>query len=123
LKTAPDGTLRVVVPDDRCGMQVEALRAFPLKHPEQFIVLRDGTGKELGVLRDLDSLPAPVSTQLREQLRRRYFLPRITAIRSVTERFGSSIWELETDRGPRSVTTRQMNDAVAEAEPGRYILT
>jgi hypothetical protein len=123
LETAPDGTLRAVVPNDRCGLQVEALRAFPLKFPDEYIVLRDGAGKELGVLRDLKSLPAPASTQLREQLRRRYFLPLITAIIAVTERFGSSIWELETDRGPRSITTRQMNEAVAEAEPGRYIIT
>jgi hypothetical protein len=102
---------------------VEVLRAFPLKYPDEFIVLRDGAGKELGVLRDLTSLPVPASTQLREQLHRRYFLPSITAITSVTERFGSSVWELETDRGPRSITTRQMNEAVAEAEPGRYIIT
>jgi hypothetical protein len=99
------------------------LRAFPLKYPDEFIVLRDGGGKELGVLRDLTSLPVPAITQLRQQLHRRYFLPSITAITSVTERFGSSVWELETDRGPRSITTRQMNEAVAEAEPGRYIIT
>jgi hypothetical protein len=123
LEIAPDGTLRAVLPNDRCGLQVEVLRAFPLKYPEEYIVLRDGAGKELGVLRDLKSLPSPASTQLREQLHRRYFLPTITSITSVTERFGSSVWELETDRGPRSITTRQMNEAVAEAEPGRYIIT
>jgi hypothetical protein len=123
LEVAPDGTLRAVVPDDRCGLRVEVLRAFPLKYPDEYIVLRDGAGKELGVLRDLKSLPEQASTRVREELHRRYFLPQITAISSVTERFGSSIWELQTDRGPRSITTRQMNEAVAEAEPGRYIIT
>ena len=123
LEVAPDGTLRAVVPNDRCGLQVEALRAFPLKYPDEYIVLRDGAGKELGVLRDLKSLPAQASTHIRQELHRRYFLPSITAITKVTERFGSSVWELETDRGPRSITTRQMNEAVTEPEPGRYIIT
>lgn len=122
-ETAPDGTLRVVVADDRCGLRVEALRAFPLKYPEEHIVLRDGAGKELGVLRDLQSVSEPVRELLREQLRRRYFLPQIMGIFKVTERFGSSIWDLQTDRGARSVTTRQMNEAVSEIGPGRYLLT
>jgi Domain of unknown function (DUF1854) len=120
---APDGTLRVVVPGDRCGMQVEAWRAFPLSHPEEHIVLRDGVGHEIGVIRALNEVPEPAVALLRAQLRRRYFLPRVTVIHNVTERFGSSVWELQTDRGPRLVTTRQMNEAVSEVEPGRYIIT
>ena len=120
---APDGTLRVVVPDDRCGTQVEAWRAFPLSYPDKEIVLRDGAGQEIGVVRDLKDVPEPAAALLHAQLRRRYFLPRVTAIHNVTERFGSSVWELQTDRGPRSVTTRQMNEAVTEVEPGRYIIT
>lgn len=122
-QTAPDGTLRVQVEGDRCGLRVEALRAFPLKHPEEYIVLRDGANKEIGILRSLQEWPADVSTLLREQLRRRYFLPQITGINSVTDRFGSSVWEVETDRGPRSLTTRQFNEAMFEVEPKRYLLT
>lgn len=121
--TAPDGTLRVVIANDRCGMRVETLRAFPLTHPEEHIVLRDGAGKEIGVLRDLKTLGEPAQTLLHEQLKRRYFLPVVTSIRSVTERFGSSVWELETDRGSCSVTTRQMNEAVFEVEPNRFLIT
>ena len=122
-ETAPDGTLRVIIANERCGLRVEAWRAFPLSFPDEHIALRDGAGQELGVLRDLKDLPETVRDLLHEQLRRRYFLPRVTAIYSVTERFGSSIWELQTDRGPRSVTTRQMNEAVSEIEPGRYLIT
>ena len=122
-ETAPDGTLRVTVPGDRCGLRVEVMRAFPLKHPEEQIVLRDGGGEEIGVLRDLKSLPENVREQLREQLRRRYFLPRVLAILDVKERFGSSQWELETDRGRRNVTTRVMHEAIFEIEPGRFLLT
>ncbi|MBV9468697.1 MAG: DUF1854 domain-containing protein, partial [Abitibacteriaceae bacterium] len=108
----PDGTLRVIVPDDRCGLRVDAFRAFPLSHPEEYIVLRDGNNKEIGALRDVKELPPQAASLVREQLRRRYFLPRVTAIYNITERFGSSVWELETDRGRCTVTTKAMNEAV-----------
>jgi hypothetical protein len=121
-QTAPDGTLRVLTPD-RCGLQVQVLRAFPLSYPEEHIVLRDGGGGELGMLRDLRDLQGPARDLLREELRRRYFLPVITQIYDIAERFGSSVWDLQTDRGRCTVTTRQMNESVAELEAGRYIIT
>jgi len=123
IEQAPDGTMRVTVPEDRCGLRVEAMRAFPLSHPEEHIVLRDGAGKEVGVLRHLAEVPEPALGLLREQLRRRYFLPRVTAIHDVSERFGSSLWDLETDRGRCTISTRQMNEAVSEVGPGRFLIT
>ena len=123
IETAPDNTLRLMIPDDRCGLRVEVFRAFPLSNPEHQIVLRDGAGKELGILQDLNELPPIAAHLVREQLERRYFLPRVTAIRSVTERFGSSLWDLETDKGHRIVSTKQLNEAVFEISPGRYFIT
>ena len=38
IEQAPDGALRVTLMDNRCGLQVEAMRAFPLSHPEEYIV-------------------------------------------------------------------------------------
>jgi hypothetical protein len=120
---APDGTLRVIVPDVKCAIRVEPVRAFPLSHPEEHIVLRDGKNKEVGTLEKLKDVPEPAQTWLRDGLQRRYFLPRITGIHDIAERFGSSVWDLETDRGRHTVTTGQMNEAVHEVEPGRYLLT
>lgn len=122
-QTATDGTLRVVVPDERCGLQVQALRAFPLSHNEEHVVLRDGAGKEIGILRDLKTLPQDAQQLVRAQLHRRYFLPKILKIYSVFERFGTTQWELETDRGYRNVTTKPINDALHEMSPHRYFLT
>jgi len=121
-RRAPDGTLRLLLAD-RCGLNVEPYRAFPLSHPEEYIVLRDGAGQELGILRELNQVPEPTRALLRELLHRRYFLPRVLAIHGITERFGSSVWDLQTDRGRCTVTTRQMNEAVFEVETGRYLIT
>jgi hypothetical protein len=122
IERAPDNTLRVMVPDVRCGLKVEVLRAFPLSHPDENIVLRDGGGAEIGVLRRLADVPQPARGLLEEQLRRRYFLPRITKILDISERFGSAVWEVETDRGPRHVVTEQLHEALHEMEAGRRFL-
>ena len=120
---APDGTLRMTVQDQRCALRVEARYAFALSHPGEEIVLRDGADKEVGVLRTLTEVPEPAHTWLREQLARRYFLPQITAIYNIIERFGSSVWDLETDRGRVIASTRQMHEAIHEMGNGRFILT
>jgi len=122
-ETAPDGTLRVTVPGDGCGLRVESLRAFPLSHPEEYIVLRDGSGTEIGLIRSLKELPPMAAKLVREQIERRYFLPQVTEIYNIAERFGSSVWDLQTDRGRCEVTTRQMNESVFEIDPGRFLIT
>lgn len=121
--TAPDGTMRVIVPGDRCSLQVQVLRAFPLSHSEEQIVLRDGANKEVGILRDLEGLPESAREIVRAQLHRRYFLPRVLKIHRVFERFGTTQWDLDTDRGRREVTTKPINDALFEMSPGRYFIT
>jgi len=120
---APDGTLRVTLQDKLCALQVEARCAFALSHPEEQIVLRDGADKEVGVLQTLNEVPQPAQKWLREQLERRYFLPQITAIHDITERFGSLVWDVDTDRGRILVSTRQMHEAIYEIEPGRFLIT
>lgn len=122
LEAAPEGTLRLQIEDDRCGFNVEVLRAFPLSHPDENLVLRDGGGTELGVLETLQQLPEAAQKLANEQLARRYFLPKITKINSIFERFGSSIWDVETDRGPVTISSKPMNESLFEIAPRRYIL-
>jgi hypothetical protein len=42
---------------------------------------------------------------LHHSLQNRYFLPQITKIHSIAEKFGTSQWDVETDRG--ASTSRQ----------------
>ena len=120
---APDGTLRAIIEGEKCALRVEARRAFPLSHEREHISLRDGADKEIGVLRSLDEVPQPAREWIEAQLERRYFLPQVTAIYDIIERFGSSVWDLQTDRGRVTVSTRQMHEAVHEVEPGRFLIT
>ena len=71
----------------------------------------------------LDDLPKTARGWLEEQLERRYFLPQVLAIHDIMERFGSSVWDLQTDRGRVTVSTRQMHEAIHEVEPNRFLIT
>lgn len=122
VKIGPDGTLRAEIMDDRCVLRLDVVRAMPLSKPEEQIVLRDGGGNEVGVIERIDSVPEPSQGLLRESLRRRYFLPRILKINHIHERFGSSSWDVETDRGPVTIDTKAMHEALTEISPGRYLL-
>ena len=122
LESAPDDTLRVVIEGDRCGRDVQVLRAFPLSSPDENIVLRDGAGKELGVIEKLDDVDEKRRTLLQKSLDKQYFLPRILKINSLHERFGSAIWDVETDRGPIKINSKSIIDSLSEIGKGRYLL-
>ena len=122
VELAPDGTLRATIKDQKCARRVEVLRAFPISGGERDLVLRDGGGKELGILTDLSGIEATQQQLLKNSLDNRYFLPKITKIHSIFERFGSAVWEVETDRGATEITTKALHEAIYEVTPTRFML-
>jgi len=122
IERAPDSTVRVSNPGDRCGINVQVLRAFPLSHPSRDIVLRDGGGTELGIIDDLAAIEPAGRALLEGALEGRYFLPKITRIDSIIERFGSSVWIVETDRGPVTIHTKAMHEAISELGASRFMV-
>ncbi|RYG64527.1 DUF1854 domain-containing protein [bacterium] len=122
IDSASDGTLRAQIEGDRCAVRLDVLRAFPISHADENIVLRDGGGKEIGILQDLKSLDSATRALLETALANRYFLPRITRIDSIFERFGSAVWEVDTDRGPTTITTKALHEAIYEVSPTRFLL-
>ena len=85
-------------------------RALPLTNPDEFIVLSDLDGNEIGVLRSLSDLEPSVQSVLQEALSREYVLECITRI-------------LEVDKEPLTGQTRwrvelvQIEESPAEAMP------
>ncbi len=122
VELAPDGTLRATLIGQKCAMRVEVLRAFPISGGERDLVLRDGGGKEIGILADLSGVETAQRQMLRDSLDNRYFLPKILKIHSIFERFGSAIWKVETDRGETEITTKALHEAIYEVTPTRYML-
>ena len=116
-------TLRLTVEEDRSHLKVSVQRAFPLSEPSRFFSVRDGANEEVGMIVD----PAGLSEENRrlvfEDLARRYLVPAVKRIVTAKEHFGIVDWEMETDRGPCKLTTRNLGENVQRPAPGRIILS
>jgi hypothetical protein len=116
-------TLRLTVEDDRSYLEVAIVRAFPLSEPRAFLSVRDGANTEVGVISNPAALSRDSRTLVAEDLERRYLVPAVTRIVAARERFGTVDWTMETDRGRRQFTTRNLRENVQRPAPGRIILS
>ena len=120
---AEDANVRLTIDGDRSWREVRIACAFPLSKPDQYIGLRDGEDKDIGILKTLDGLDADSRTIVEEELERRYFTPRIERVLSVREDFGVVTWQVETDKGPRRFLVRNLRDSTFPLGANRLMMT
>jgi hypothetical protein len=108
---------------------VQALRAFPISEALRFIVLREENGEEIGMIEDLGALGSSSRKVLKEDLERRYFIPKVVRINRIDESYGMPRWDVETDRGARHFELHTRQDArrlsagrvlIRDADGNRY---
>ncbi|MFA6107428.1 MAG: DUF1854 domain-containing protein [Candidatus Latescibacterota bacterium] len=97
----PPWILRLTIEGDRSYTRVKVVRAAPLSHPDRYVCLLDGRDEEICMLEELGQVPEEMQGILREELERRYLTSRIEQVKSVRNEFGTSYWEVQTNRGPR----------------------
>ncbi|MFM7320712.1 MAG: DUF1854 domain-containing protein [Armatimonadota bacterium] len=112
-----------VLGPERSWLRVQVARAFPLRAPEGHIGLRDGKDADIGMLRSLEGLDPQSRALIEEEMERRYFLPRVTRVRSVRREFETITWEVDTDRGPRTFHVQNLREAVLDLGNGRVVIT
>ncbi len=115
--------LRLIIEDEMCCLQVSIVRLFPLSDPQQYLSVRSGDNKEIGIITDAAQMDADSRALVAEELMRRYVVPAIRRVISVKERFGTVDWTVETDRGTRTFTTRNLRENVAQPSPNRYLMS
>jgi hypothetical protein len=105
--------------------EVEAIMGFPLTNPDHFISfieVKDGKkGNEIGVIEDVRKLDSKSRKVLRVELKRAYFMPRITKINRLKEDHGIMKFDVETDKGRREFETRYRED-IRKLSGGRVII-
>lgn len=114
--------MRVTLRDECSLLAASVLRVFPLSRPDRYFSVRDGGGKEIGVLASLEGLDPESAACVRRELERRYMSFRVTAVRRARERFGAIEWEVETNRGPCRFSTRDPRENALRLSPVRCIL-
>lgn len=119
----PDGHARLEIEGDRCILMMRAVRLFPISHRRGFIALLDSAGDEVGIVRELRALPRAMRRIVLEELRKRYFVPRITYVHSLRDEYGILYWDVETTRGRRQFVVRDVRDNIREFPGGRMQIT
>jgi hypothetical protein len=120
---AEDGTPRLEVAEDQTYLEFRAVRLFPVTWRRGYIVIVDGGGDEVGVLRTLRELPKPMRRIILEELRRRYFVPQITFVHSLKDEYGILYWDVDTSRGRREFVVRDVRDNIREFRGGKMTIT
>jgi len=119
----PEGIPRVELADELVCLRVQMMCAFPLSTPHEYVSLRDGSNRELGVIERLADLDTESRRIAEQEIERRYFLPEITAVIRLESHFGTYDWEVETDRGPRTFLVRGRSEHIVFLPPARVVVT
>jgi len=119
------GWLYATIADELTVLAPRFMRARPLADPDLYISIRgaDTNGKEFGLLRDWRRLDQESRSLVQQELDQRYLHTRIERILSLKDYGGLQSCELETDRGPREVTFRDVRDNVVYSGASRILLS
>lgn len=104
----PAWMLRLTIDGDRSYIRVKVVRAAPLSHPHQYISLLDSQDEEICMIDDLKQLDEATRSIINEELDRRYLTSTVQRVNSVRNEFGTSYWEVETNRGQREFVVQNV---------------
>jgi ATP-binding cassette, subfamily B, bacterial len=119
-----DGSGNLWAVDRRGGERTAVVprRCFPLSHPDGFVSLVDGHGRDRACIEQLAMLVGDSRQALLAALAQCEFLPHVTRILRVAHEATWSEWHVETDRGPRTFVVEQ-EDYIRRLEDGRHLIT
>jgi len=106
----PAWMLRLTIEDDRSYTRVKIVRAAPLSHPDKYICLLDAKDEEICMVEDLEVLDETMRGIVAEELDRRYLTSTVLTVSSVRNEFGTSYWDVETNRGQREFVVQNASE-------------
>ena len=106
----PAWTLRLTIENDRSYTRVKIVRAAPLSHPHKYISLLDIKDEEVCMIPALSDLDEDMQAIVTEELDRRYLTSIVQKVNSVRNEFGTSYWEVSTDRGEREFVVQNVSE-------------
>lgn len=111
------------------AVRVAVLRMFPFQFEDEYISVRKedysrlDKEREIGIIRHLDDLDATQAQILREELKKRYFVPEIIEVEEAKDEIGHTSWKVVTSAGKREFTVTDMNVNVKKLPDGKIMLT
>ena len=106
----PPWILRLTIQDDRSYLRVKIVRAAPLSHPNRYICILDTKDEEICMIDDPKLLESEMADIVKEELDRRYLTSTIERVTSVRNEFGTSYWDVLTNRGEREFVMQNASE-------------
>ena len=107
----PSWRLRLTIDEDRSYIKIKIVRAAPLSHPNQYISILDAKNEEVCMIEDLKQLDLDMQEIVEEELDHRYLTSIILRVISVRHEFGTSYWDVETNRGQREFVVQNVAES------------
>ena len=122
--TRDEGALypRVEIVEEQVVLEATFRRAFPQRHAEKYISIRDGGNKEVAILVDAQPLDSESLKVLRNELDRRYFTPLIDRILTLNQEAGMWKFSVTTQRGKFEFFVRNWRESAIEISPNRWVI-
>ena len=133
--------LRIISPEDRFERteggflnligrdgvyeNVKVVRLFPFTDADRFISIREGNerGREIGIIEDLNAMPAETVKLINEQLALNYFTPVIQKIYDIKDEYGYAYFHVLTDKGECRFAINMASNAVTKLSDDRLIIS
>ena len=119
IEAGENNLVNLICKDGRRFEGVEPRRLFPVSRADKYITLLDEEGVEVAQIRDMNELSPEAREAVSYSLEDFYLVPTITRIISVSEKFGTRRWTVETDRGVRTFEIRNRYHDVKVYPDGR----
>ncbi len=109
--------------------RVVIVRSFPITDPDMYISIREpdtrtkGRGDEIGLIENINSFDNDTVALLDEELDRRYFVPEITHIYSMKEKYGYFYTEALTSAGRVTFVLNNPTNNIRTLEDDRVLIT
>lgn len=103
--------------------RVKVVRLFPFSDENRFLSIREyDSGKEIGIIEDLDNMTDSSKDVILKQLKLTYFTPQITKIFKIKDEYGYAYFHVMTDKGECRFAINMGANAVIKLSDTRLII-
>ena len=114
--------VQLTISEEGSYSKIKIVRAFPLSHPDRYVAFLDDKDEEIGMVKDPKELDPQSRKIVEEELDKRYLVSIIKKIRSIRTDFGTSYWDVDTNRGRRDFVIQGVQDNVVWLGERRLLL-
>lgn len=122
LSRGPNQDVQLTIQGERSFPKNKVVRAFPLSYPNRYVVFLDEKDEEIGMVENPADLDCQSRMIVEEELGKRYLVSTIRKIRSLRTDFGTTYWEVDTDRGRRDFVTQRVHENMVWLGERRLLL-